>query len=107
MGLALAGCAGGSGGGQMTWARTDGRPIDAGFTTAAQQCRSMASRVGSGAPRSEREETMKVAMESCMQGRGYVWQCESPLGGCGQGGEPPADKGQRPAAPASSGRSMT
>jgi hypothetical protein len=94
----------------MTWARTDGRPLDAGFQPAAAQCRDVAQRVGAGAPKAEREETMKIAMQSCMQGRGYVWQCEGPLGGmaggCGQG-EPPADKGPRSGPSGGPGRSMT
>jgi hypothetical protein len=84
-GLALGGCAGGGGGGQMTWARADGRPVDAGFQAAADQCRSAASRVGAGAPRKQREDAMMAAMQSCMQQRGYVWRCESPLGELAQG----------------------
>jgi hypothetical protein len=100
-GLALGGCAGGGGGGQMTWARTDGRPVDAGFQAAADQCRSTASRVGAGAPSKQREDAMMAAMQGCMQQRGYVWQCQSPLGelspgGCTEGGSP-TDKGPRPA----------
>jgi hypothetical protein len=114
LGLILAGCAangGGGGGGQMTWMRADGRPVDAGFKTAADQCRDMATRVGAGAPRKEREETMMAAMQSCMQQRGYVWRCENPLGelakdGCGEG-DPPAGKGPRPARSAAPGGSMT
>jgi hypothetical protein len=86
MGLALTGCAaGGAGGGQMTWMRSDGRPVDAGFSAAANQCRDVATRVGVGAPRKQREETMMAAMQSCMQQRGYVWRCESPLGELAQG----------------------
>jgi hypothetical protein len=88
MGLALAGCTtngGGGGGGQMTWMRADGRPVDGGFQAAAEQCRGVATRVGAGAPQREREETMMVAMQSCMQQRGYVWRCENPLGELAQG----------------------
>jgi hypothetical protein len=113
LGLALAGCAtgGGSGGGQMTWMRTDGRPVDAGFKTAANQCREAATRAGAGAPRQEREETMMAAMQSCMQQRGYVWRCENPLGELAPGacadGETPAGKGPRPARSAAPGGSMT
>jgi hypothetical protein len=113
LGLALAGCAATSGGsgGQMTWMRADGRPVDAGFKTAADQCRDAATRVGAGAPRKERDEAMMAAMESCMRQRGYVWRCEHPLGelaqgGCGEG-ESPAAKGPRPARSAVPGRSMT
>jgi hypothetical protein len=40
-------------------------------------------------------------MQGCMEERGYVWQCESPLGALGQGacadGDSPAGKGPRPA----------
>ncbi len=112
MGLALSGCAaGGGGGGQMTWMRADGRPVDAGFQGAANQCRDVAARVGDGAPRKQREETMMAAMQSCMRQRGYVWRCEHPLGELGQGacaeGEAPADKGSRPARSAAPGRSTT
>jgi hypothetical protein len=99
IGLVLTGCAGG-GAGRMTWMRTDGKPVDAGFQSAASQCRDMATRVGAGAPRQQREETMKTAMQSCMEQRGYVWQCDQPLGlgqsACGDG-DAPAGKGPRPA----------
>jgi hypothetical protein len=96
MGLALSGCAGGSGG-QMTWIRTDGRPIDAGFQAAADQCRAVAGRVGAGAPPKQREETMMAAMQRCMQQRGYAWQCEHPLGGLARSdGDSSADKEPRP-----------
>jgi hypothetical protein len=85
----------------MTWARTDGKPIDAGFQAAADQCRNMASRVGAAAPQKRREETMMAAMQGCMEQRGYVWQCDSPLGPLGQGGcaegDSSAGKGARPA----------
>jgi hypothetical protein len=85
----------------MTWARADGRPIDAGFQAAADQCRSAASRIGAGAPRKQREDAMMAAMQSCMQQRGYVWQCESPLGALASSacteGDATADKGPRPA----------
>jgi hypothetical protein len=113
-GLVLAGCAantnsvGGGGGGQMTWMRADGRPVDGGFQAAADQCRGVATRVGGGAPPREREETMMVAMQSCMQQRGYVWRCESPLGELAQGGcdgDSPADKRSRPSRSAGPGRS--
>jgi hypothetical protein len=101
LGLALAGCATGAGGGQMTWARADGRPVDAGFKSAADQCRSAASRVGAGAPRKQREDAMMAAMQSCMGQRGYVWRCESPLGELAPGActeaDSGADKGPRPA----------
>jgi hypothetical protein len=113
MALALTGCAasGGGGGGQMTWMRTDGRPVDGGFRAAADQCREVAARSGAGAPRKQREETMMDAMQSCMQQRGYVWRCVSPLGELGQGqcaeGEPSADKGPRPERPAAPRRSTT
>jgi hypothetical protein len=110
-GLALAGCTanGGGGGGQMTWMRADGRPVDGGFKAAADQCRDVASRVGAGAPKREREETMMVAMQSCMQQRGYVWRCESPLGelaqdGCSEGEGAPGNR-SRPARSAAPGRS--
>ena len=113
LGLALSGCAAGGsgGGGQMTWMRTDGRPVDAGFQAAADQCRDVAGRAGAGAPRKQREETMMAAMQSCMQQRGYVWRCQSPLGGLAQGActesDSPADKGQGPARSGPPGRSMT
>jgi hypothetical protein len=85
----------------MTWARADGRPVDAGFQAAADQCRSAASRMGGGASRSQRDDAMMAAMQRCMEQRGYVWQCESPLGelapGSCSGGDGPADKGPRPA----------
>jgi hypothetical protein len=85
----------------MTWARGDGRPVDAGFQAAADQCRSAASRAGAGAPRKQREDAMMAAMQSCMQQRGYVWQCQSPLGELSPGActesDSPADKGPRPA----------
>jgi len=108
--LALAGCTannGGGGGGQMTWMRVDGRPVDGGFQGAAEQCRNAATREGAGAPQKQREETMMAAMQSCMQQRGYVWRCESPLGelaqgGCGDG-DSPSDNRPRPAR--ASGRS--
>ena len=86
--LALAGCTAngaGSGGGRMTWMRTDGRPVDGGFQAAADQCRNVATRAGAGSPQRQREETMMAAMQSCMQQRGYVWRCESPLGELAQG----------------------
>jgi hypothetical protein len=95
----------------MTWMRADGRPVDAGFQGAADQCRGVAARVGAGTPQEQREETMMAAMQSCMQRRGYVWRCEHPLGELGQGAcaesEAPADKRPRPARSAAPGRSMT
>ena len=99
--LALSGCAASGGpGGQMSWVRTDGRPLDADFRQAADQCRGMASRAGAGAPRQQKDEAMMAAMHNCMQLRGYVWRCESPLGGlgtCSEGGESANDKRPRPA----------
>jgi hypothetical protein len=102
LGLALSGCAtssGGGGSGQMTWMRADGKPVDAGFRTAADQCRGVASRVGAAAPQNQREGIMMAAMQGCMQERGYVWQCENPLGPLGQNactdGDSSADKGPR------------
>jgi hypothetical protein len=112
-GLALAGCTanggGGGGGGQMTWMRSDGRPVDGAFRSAADQCRDAASREGAGAPKREREEIMMAAMQSCMQRRGYVWRCENPLGelakgGCGEDDASP-DNRPRPARSAAPGRS--
>ena len=102
--LALTGCTangGGGGGGQMTWMRTDGRPVDGGFQAAAEQCRNAATRMGAGAPQREREQAMMAAMQGCMQQRGYVWRCESPLGelaqgACGEGGAQAEDR-PRPA----------
>jgi hypothetical protein len=112
MGLALTGCAasGGGGGGEMTWMRTDGKPVDAGFQSAAEQCRAAAGRVGAGAPPKQREETMMEAMQNCMQKRGYVWQCTQPsgalaLGGCE--GNSPSGKGSGPAPSGPPGRSTT
>ena len=102
IGLALAGCtAAGSGArGEMTWMRTDGRPVDGGFKAAADQCRDAASRVGAGAPKREREDTMMAAMQSCMKQRGYVWQCQHPLGELAKGAceedEAPAASAPRP-----------
>lgn len=103
MGLALAGCTangggGGGGGGQMTWMRTDGRPVDGGFKAAADQCRDAATRVGAGAPQREREETMMAAMQSCMQRRGYVWRCDNPLavGACSEGDSPSDNRPRSP-----------
>jgi hypothetical protein len=100
-GLALSGCAAGGGApGQMTWVRTDGRALDRDFQQAADDCRKSASRAGDGAPKTRREELMMATMQSCMQLRGYVWRCESPLGGlgtCNEGGESAADKRPRPA----------
>jgi hypothetical protein len=95
----------------MTWMRADGRPVDAGFKAAANQCREAATRAGAGAPRQHREEMMMAAMESCMERRGYLWRCENPLGelapkACADG-EAPAGKGPRPARSAAPGRSMT
>jgi hypothetical protein len=99
-GLALSGCAAGGGGpGQMTWVRTDGRPIDRDFQQAADDCRKTASRAGGGAPKSQRDELMMATMTSCMQLRGYVWRCESPLGGlgtCNEGGGESAAGDKRP-----------
>jgi hypothetical protein len=111
MGSVLAGCAGGGGsGGQMTWMRADGRPVDAGFRAAADQCRGVAARAGGGAPGQQREATMKPAMQNCMEQRGYVWQCSQPLAlgqaACGDG-DAPADKGPRPARSEVPGRSTT
>jgi hypothetical protein len=111
--LALAGCTannvGGGGGGQMTWMRSDGRPVDGGFQAAAEQCRNAATRVGGGAPKREREreEAMMAAMQGCMQQRGYVWRCESPLGELAQGacGEGGAQAEDRPPPARGSGRS--
>jgi hypothetical protein len=96
----------------MTWMRTDGRPVDAGFKAAADQCRDVASRVGAGAPRQEREETMMVAMQSCMQRRGYVWRCENSLGelapgACEDDGRPSGNKAKPPRSAAPLGPSMT
>jgi|SRR5262245_46495725 len=116
LGPMLAGCTansvgggGGGGGGQMTWMRTDGRPVDGGFREAADQCRGVATRVGDGAPPREREETKVVAMQSCMQQRGYVWRCENPLGelapGACRGGDFPSDKRPKPARSAGPGPS--
>jgi hypothetical protein len=114
IGLALAGCtANNSGGrGEMTWMRTDGRPVDGGFRAAADQCRDVASRVGTGTPRREREETMMAAMQSCMQQRGYVWRCQHPLGELAQGAceedeALPSNRGKPPRSAAPPGRSMT
>jgi hypothetical protein len=116
IGLALAGCTatggGGGGGGQMTWMRSDGRPVDGGFKAAADQCRDAATRVGADAPRREREETMMAAMQSCMQQRGYVWRCQHPLGELAQGAcedddAPPGNRGKPPRSAAPPGRSMT
>jgi len=112
-GLALAGCTangGGGGGGQMTWMRADGRPVDGGFRAAADQCRDMATRVGAGAPKRERDETMMAAMQSCMQQRGYVWRCENPIGELAKGGcsaeeDSPPDNRSRPSRSAGPGRS--
>lgn len=84
IGLVLSGCAaGGGGGGQMTWVRTDGRPLDDDFRQAAEQCRTTASRAGAAAPRQEREEAKMAVMQSCMKLRGYVWRCEDPAGALG------------------------
>jgi hypothetical protein len=114
IGVLLTGCTatgGSGGGGQMTWMRADGRPVDGGFKAAADQCRDAATRAGTGAPRREREETMMAAMQSCMQQRGYVWRCESPLGelaagGCSESEAPPGNS-PRPARSAGPGRSTT
>jgi hypothetical protein len=109
--LALAGCTanggGGGGGGQMTWMRTDGRPVDGGFQAAAEQCRNAATREGAGAPQREREQAMMAAMQGCMQQRGYVWRCEHPLGELAQGtcGEGDAQAEERPRPSRGSGRS--
>jgi hypothetical protein len=105
LGLALAGCAGagsGAGSGQMAWMRLDGKPLDARFQAAADQCRTKAGQIGLDVPVKQREATMKAAMQGCMQQRGYVWQqCNGALdaltqAGCGEGPSD-ADKKPRPA----------
>jgi hypothetical protein len=99
--VALSGCAAGGGPpGQMTWVRTDGRPLDNDFKSAANDCRSAASRAGAGTPKNQQNDAMMAAMQSCMQLRGYVWRCESPLGGlgtCNDDGDAPGDARPRSA----------
>ena len=54
----------GCGSTQMSWQRTDGRPVDGYFNQAHAECRHRTQ---------EREEEAVASMKRCMARRGYVW----------------------------------
>jgi hypothetical protein len=49
---------------QMSWQRTDGRPVDGYFNQAHAECRYRTQ---------DREEEAVSSMKRCMARRGYVW----------------------------------